>query len=273
LLQELSQEGYTSLSAAGITTLDPLGVNMLSLYPKPNANLGTSFSDLQNGANGGFNFEALPNQTQYSTTIDGRVDQHFSQSDMLTGHYTVNNYTTTSPTDYPGVAISGKTYYGGAGQAAYQRVQKLTLDEVHIFRPTLLLDLKASYLRYVNNVLTLNAENAATNLGWPCNADSCINSTVGGANYGLPTMQNGSNLTYAALGDTSSIPFHTSDNTYQYSGALTWTHGNHAIKRQCGPASALLVAGGQRHARTVPNHRGRDRQLHHRSAHRGRYRS
>jgi hypothetical protein len=241
LLQELSQEGYSSLSAAGINNFDPLGVNLLGLYPKPNANLGTSFSDLENGANGGFNFEALPRQTQYSTTLDGRIDQHFSQSDTLSGHYTINNYTTTTPTDYPGVAIGGKTYYGGAGQAAYQRVQKLTLDEVHIFRPTLLLDLKASYLRYVNNVLTLNAENAATNLGWPCNGDSCINSVVGGANFGLPAIQNGSNLSYGALGDTTSIPFHTSDNTYQYSGAVTWTHGNHAVKTGANLTRRLLL--------------------------------
>ncbi len=155
--------------------------------------------------------------------------------------------------DPAGVTIGSKTFYGGAGQIADQRVQKVALEEVHVFRPTLLLDLKASYLRYVNNVLTLNAVNAATDLGWPCNASSCINSTVGGANSGLPGVQNGSNLTYGtsggggggapatSLGDTSSIPFHTSDNTYQYSGSLTWIHGKHAVKTGAAVVRRLLL--------------------------------
>lgn len=183
LLATLANEGITSLKGAGITTFDTQGQGLLNLFPLPNTNLTTPLASLL-GSSNAFNFEYQPALTQYTTTYDGRVDHHFSQTDSLTGHYTFNNFTTTTPSAYP--AVGG--IYGGGGQAALQRVQKVSLDEIHIFRPTLLLDLKANYLRYANNVLMLNGVDAASKFGdgsWACTADSCINSLVGGAGRDL----------------------------------------------------------------------------------------
>jgi len=241
LLSELRGEGINSLADAGITSFDPIAVKMLSLYPAPNVN-----TEWTAGPNGRpvYNYVNQPNQTQYITTFDGRIDHNFSSRDILSGHYDFNDFDTLTPTIYPGVTIGSTKYYGGAGQDAKQRVQKLTLDEVHIFRPTLLLDLKASYLRYMNNVAMINPANAATNLGFPCDATSCINSTIGDANFGLPIINEGqSTIPFGTggggegggggginLGDNNSIPFHTGDNTYQYVGSLTWTRGNHSVK-------------------------------------------
>jgi len=236
LLSILRSQGINSLADAGITHFDPIAEKLISLYPMPNVN--TTWAEARAA---GYNYVAQPKLTQYSTTLDGRIDHHFSQSDSLSGHYTFNDYETTTPTIYPGVTIDSTTYFGGAGQVAKQRVQRFTLDELHMFRPNLLLDLKASYMRYQNNVLMINPENAATDLGFPCDAISCINSTIGEANYGLPIIQDGSTIAFGTgasggggsginLGDNNSIPFHTSNNTYQFSGALTWTRGSHAVR-------------------------------------------
>ena len=241
LLNTLRGEEINTLAAAGIpsTSFDPVAVKMLSLYPAPNVN--TTWAAARAA---GYNYVAQPAQTQYITTFDGRIDHNFSQADILSGHYDFNNFDTLTPTIYPGVTIGSTKFFGGAGQDAKQRVQKLTLDETHTFRPTLLLDLKASYLRYMNNVNMINPANAATNLGFPCDATSCINSTIGDANFGLPIINEGqSTIPFGTggggqggggsginLGDTNSIPFHTGDNTFQYSGALTWIHGKHAVK-------------------------------------------
>jgi hypothetical protein len=199
LLQQLYNEGIYSLSGqggAGINTFDTMGAKMLTLFPAPNANLTTSMATLI--STGGFNYENQPRQTQYVTTYDGRVDHHFRQADTLTGHYTFNDFATDVPSSYP--AVSGA--YGGGGDLSKERAQMLSLDELHIFRPNLLLDIKANYLRFANNVGANNGLNAATTFGWPCNATSCINSPVGGANIGFPGISQGTGISYAAWGDS-----------------------------------------------------------------------
>jgi outer membrane receptor protein involved in Fe transport len=226
--------GLSSPTLAGMT-LDTVGQNLLKLFPAPNVNLdwATAVADT-------FNYTSIPNSTQDSGTYDVRIDHNFNQKNTLIGHYTINNIATTTPSAFPAVIFGSQTVYGGGGQVASQRVQKLTADYLHIYRPELLLELKASYLRYSNNVMPLNGMGSSDALGWPCNDVSCINSSIGGASNGLPNIQNNTSLSYAitangnnasgVLGDLTSLPLHNIDNTFQYTGSLTWSHGRHAIK-------------------------------------------
>ena len=227
LLQQLYNAGITTLAGAGIpsTKFDAMGVKMLSLYPAPNANLTTPLTSLIAGTGGvNYNYTNQPRQTQYVWTYDGRIDHHFRQADTLTGHYTFNDYATTVPSNYP--AVSG--VFGGGGDISAERAQMLSLDELHIFRPNLLLDVKASYLRFANNVRANNGAKAATTFGWPCTATSCIN--AGGASSNLPNISQGTNISWGAWGDSQSLPLNTTDNSYQYTGTLTWIRGSHDIK-------------------------------------------
>jgi hypothetical protein len=215
-----------NLSSSGLNyTFDNVGANLISLYPAPNVNQTWSAARAAT-----YNYEATPRASQNSGSYDARIDHNFRQADTLTGHYTINDITTTTPPNFPGVKFGSQTITGGGGEAAYQRVQMLSLAHLHIFQPNLMLQLKASYLRYSNNAMTVNAENAATTLGFPCDAVSCINSVLGGANYGLPLINNDSSLGFAALGDSTNLPLHNADNTFNYSASLTWNHGSHSVK-------------------------------------------
>ena len=206
-------------------TFDPIGVNLLSLYPAPNVNETWSAARAAS-----YNYEATPRAIQNSGTYDGRFDFHFNPSNILTGRYSYNDITTITPSSYPAVSVGSYMIYGGGGEAAYQRVQMVSLSHIHIFRPNLLLQLKANFLRYANNAMTLNPSDAATDLGFPCNTVSCIDSPLGGANDGLPQINNNSGLGFAGVGDNWNLPIHNSDNTFNYSGSLTWNHGTHSVK-------------------------------------------
>ena len=112
-----------------------------------------------------------------------------------------------------------------------ERAQNLGLDYVHVFRPELLLELKAAYLRFANQALTTNGASAGVELGFDsCSLGTgyCMNAGSGGAQYGLPSIQVAP--PYSGLGDGLFAPLFDYNNTFQYQGSLTWTHGAHNVK-------------------------------------------
>jgi len=173
-----------------------------------------------------------PLQTQYAHTGDVRIDQRFSDRDMLFARYSINNTDTLSPGAFPSASAAGVTIPSpGAFNMstfpgpAYQRQQSIAFSETHIFSPTLLLQLNAQLGRYVTQSTSANAGvNAATAFGM--------------ANYNVPSVPNTGGLPltqfqnggYAALGTGFALPTEYWDTNYQYMGAVTWTHGSHTFK-------------------------------------------
>ena len=201
-----------------------LGRNLFSLYPKP-TNSGT-----QN------NFVYSPARTQFSHTFDVRVDHHFSDRDTLFARYSFNDANTYTPGNLPDVSINGNTFGSGngpgvSGGPALERGQSLGLDYVHVFRPELLLELKFAYLRFANQELTINGANAGVELGFDaCSLGTgyCMNANSGGAKYGLPPFSLAA--PYSGLGDGLFTPLFDYNNSFQYQGALIWSHGAHSVK-------------------------------------------
>ena len=56
----------------------------------------------------------------------------------------------------------------------------------------------------------------------------CMNAGSGGAQYGLPSIKVAA--PYSGLGDGLFAPLFDYNNTFQYQGSLTWTHGAHNVK-------------------------------------------
>jgi hypothetical protein len=201
-----------------------LGKNLFSLYPTP-TNSGTNN-----------NFVYSPVRTQFSHTFDVRVDHHFSDRDTLFTRYSFNDVSTYTPGNLPDVSLNGNTFGsssapGLTGGPGFERAQNLGLDYVHVFRPGLLLELKASYLRFANQELTINGANAGVDLGFDsCSLGTgyCMNAGSGGAQYGLPYFRVAA--PFAGLGDAMFAPLFDYNNTFQYQGSLTWTHGPHNMK-------------------------------------------
>ena len=94
-------------------------------------------------------------------------------------------------------------------------------------RPNLLFEGKVGYLRVAIQSKTVNdGKNTANDLGFPCNAASCVN--IGdNQTFGLPRLVIQG---FQELGDAIFVPLLLFNNTFQYNGALTWTKGAHNFK-------------------------------------------
>ncbi|WP_433985001.1 TonB-dependent receptor [Tunturiibacter empetritectus] len=97
----------------------------------------------------------------------------------------------------------------------------------HTFTPSLLLDLRAGYTRINNLSLPLNyGTGIDTKIGFPASqtsfspfADSLTPVSIG---------------PFGDIGDGAYVPLQDIDNTFQYSGTLSWIKGNHNIKAGLG---------------------------------------
>lgn len=200
--------------------IDPVALEYLQLLP--NANIP--------GAPPTANYTGNVNNQYYSKAIDGRIDHHFNEANSIFGRFTYNPTTTVFPTLYPPVKVDGVLVNPGNGiypGNSTENSQAYMLDYVHIFSPTLVMELKEGFMRL--NIATLSA-NQGTNLsnlfGIP-GAD--VNKYVSGL---MNVSINGYTGTGScnSLGDCTSVPIYEINNNFQEEGILTWTHGTHNVK-------------------------------------------
>ncbi|MGH9940502.1 MAG: TonB-dependent receptor domain-containing protein, partial [Blastocatellia bacterium] len=195
---------------------DSLALKIAALYPLPTGpGVNTT------------NYASSPVRPQDASTFDARIDHRFGAKWNFFGRYSFNDVATVQPTGFPevnGVNPGGLFAFAGPNET---RAQNLQLNLVHILRPNLLLELKAGYLRTAIQSKTVNdGKNVANDLGFPCNAVSCVN--LGDTQtYGLPRLLIQG---FQELGDAVFVPLLNFNNAFQYNGALTWTRGAHNIK-------------------------------------------
>ena len=112
----------------------------------------------------------------------------------------------------------------------------MALSFVHVFNPTLVLNLKAGYTRLSIRSLPINNNtNVSNKLGFACSstpnalssAGNCINGAGLAFGTGLAVV---TPTNYQVLGDSPFVPLLEFDNNFQYSGQLVWTKGSHSIK-------------------------------------------
>lgn len=189
--------------------LNPIALKYFALYPKPN---------LQGPAN---NFTYSPNASQFSHTYDGRVDQHFSDRDNFFARYTYNKVDTSTPSGLPrvnGIDPGGPVSYPGE---ANQSAQQILLNHVHVFSPSVVMELKAGFTRINNASFPLNyGKYFARDFG-------IINANIDQLTSALTNV---SITGYAGFGDSTYLPLVDLDNTFQYAGSLTQTKGSHTLK-------------------------------------------
>ncbi len=223
--QALGPQGIVNAdpTTAGLS-VDPIAANLFKLYPLPNTGGPGALTN---------NFLYDPNQTQYSTTIDARVDHQFSPNNLFYARYTSNNVSTVIPSALPSVNVNGLVINPGNGQFGFSGPAKDIayngqLNFTHIFTPQVLLELKAAYTRIDNSSEAPNSgTNAATAIGFPGN----INYSPQASALTFISVPN-----FAPLGDSNYLPIEDLSNTFEYNGTVTVTHGRHTIK-----AGALLI--------------------------------
>jgi hypothetical protein len=190
--------------------LNSIAMEYFNLFPMPT---NTNFAS---------NYTSNTNNTQYGTTVDGRIDHRFTSNDLIFARYAYNPVDSENPGPFPQDKATGIWPIGASG-ASDTTSQNLQLDYVHIFNAALLMDLKAGYSRI--NV-------AAT----PMNYGKGVNNTLEIPNVYVPGIPGTDTLaamdtaTWANLGDGIQTPYFNKSNNYQYSGALTYTRGTHTFK-------------------------------------------
>lgn len=214
------------------SSLNPIAANYAKLYP---ILTGCTVANSPSAPN--CQFIDTTNKTQYFHTADARIDEHISNADNVFGRYTINNGDSTFPGALPPVNIDGVKVFGNAAAspfgpnpsfpgANYARQQNLTIGWDHVFRPNLLLDLRAGVSRYVS-------------LSSADNEGHDINTLFGGpANVNIPSIKGSDGLAevifqtdnYSNLGDQFALPTDYWDTDYQYVAGLTWTKGPHTWK-------------------------------------------
>ncbi|MBB5342307.1 TonB-dependent receptor [Tunturibacter empetritectus] len=191
---------------------DKAGIAYFGLFPAPNNGPNTYTSGYKN--------------TQYSHDFDARIDQIFNPKNTFYARFAYNNVSTNSPGPFPDATIAGITinpsFIGNGLGSAKDLAYTGSLNYVHIFNTNLLLELKAAYTR-VDNQSFPNADGTNPNeaIGQP-NVNTPISDSTGLA----PIVV----VTGASLGGVLFQPLKDQDNTFQYLGTLTYTHGDHNFK-------------------------------------------
>ena len=199
----------------GAAAVNPILVNYLQLYPAPTN---------PNATAGQANYTISPNITQNYNTYDARIDHRFNDKNQVFGRFSYNSVNTFTPPNFGtvnGIQISGGRYnFDGP---ATNIAQQYELGYTHIFTPALVTDLRAGFTRINNLSLPLNyGIGIDQKIGFPASmtnfspyADSLTPVSIAG---------------FGDIGDGAYVPLQDIDNTFQYSGTVSWTKGNHNFK-------------------------------------------
>ena len=218
LFEERNPGNFTDQSGGIIVPhIDPVAAKYWALFPAPNTGLPNAIAS---------NYNANVTKTYNSTTYDARVDHRFSDKDSIFGRFSYNPTFNSQPSLFPpvnGVTAGGGIYPGPSNANS----QGYMADYIHIFSPTLVMELKGGFTRL--NLLTAspsNGTNQSQKFGMP-NTD--VNSLISGLAtvYLTGFIGTGSDFT---LGDDRYVPILDINNVFQESGSLTWTKGAHNVK-------------------------------------------
>lgn len=216
LFEEQNPGNFSDIGGPIVPTssINSIGLAYFKLYPVPNVS-GQSY-----------NFVSAPNQTQYSTSTDDRIDHRFSDKDSIFVRFGYNPVTTVVPGPLPAAQLAGATAYPNGGSFSGPSSTTATnfqANYIHILTQNLVLELKAGYTRI--NIQTNPPNHGvdfATKLGF-------INSYHTPDSIGLPYMWMLAG-DYTSLGDGIFIPIADVNNTFQYNGAVTYTKASHNLK-------------------------------------------
>jgi len=183
-----------------LTSINPVSSNILPFFPAPNSGTNT--------------FITTQSLQVTNDQFGVKLDQYLSPKDTLNFRYMFSGGPTTDPLSPAGANVPGFP----VGED--DRAQNFVMQETHIFSPSVIADFRFSYLR--NKFLFgehINHE-SPTDLGFQYtpSLDAAI---------GPPFIQVSG---YASVGDPITGPRNTYQNTFDYSGSLSWVHGNHELK-------------------------------------------
>jgi hypothetical protein len=203
---DLDANGNSILAGAS----SQLGAALASFYPK--ATLATAA-----GAAPGNNYNFSVPGTEQLNEFSVKVDRTFSAQDSAFVNYNYFDDPTFVPTNNQ---CNSSNYIPGFGCSDGLTVQLATASETHVFKPTLLNELRLNFQRFRQS--GIQQDTAASYAGITgASAGNFPNNT------GLPVT---SVTGFGSLGGAYNMPQQRFDNTYQVIDAATYTHGHQTVK-------------------------------------------
>jgi hypothetical protein len=204
---------------------DPVGTELVKLYPGPNA------------AAPGLNFTSVPVRKLDEHEFDVRIDHNFSDKDSLFGRFSYDQATNFVPGGSPGFA-EPSTF--ASNQNITNHGRNLAISETHIFSDHNINQLSVGYNRIFNIIKSQgdgSCEAAKIGPGIPgANINSkCPNAPPGLSqsskfcvSCGLSSVSlNGG---YWGLGDRGFAPFQGGTNVFSISDSFDMIRGKHEIR-------------------------------------------
>ena len=197
--------------------INPIGLDFFKLYPTPN---------LAGVVN---NYQGVTQKQQNFITYDARVDQHFSEKDLLFVRFSYDPVHTLNSSPFPPASAGGVSgiQSGGSINGVSGNNDTTTYNAAigytHIFTPNLLMQANVGYVRLYT---------AATPLDYGRN----IAQAFGMQNVNLPQVAGTSGLTnvypigLSNVGDVIYLPAFTKYNNYLANASATYTHRNQTIR-------------------------------------------
>ncbi len=208
--------------------LDQVGLNLASIYPLPT------------GAGSVNNFVSTADQIIDDNGGNTRVDYHLSDKDSMFGRFSYEKFVQNAPNPLvggqgtcclPTPASAAKEFDLGPYVAGIQLTtliaQGLSINETHLFSPTLFNEFRTGYAR--TNPFTTQSDfghNSSTSLG-------IQGLNVSPYTTGLPNITIGSscgNEFTCLQGGTAFLPAHPVQTDIQGEDTISWTRQNHQLK-------------------------------------------
>ena len=183
-----------------LPAISPLSQTLLQYYPLSNS--------------GAFTYVGTQTVTNNSDQFGVRVDHYLTGRDMLNLRYSFGQSSDMDPLPTGGANVPGFPV------ATNQRAQNFVAQETHTFSPTVVGILRASYLR--NKFLLGNSVNHTDPASLGFQYTPSLEEAIG-----PPFIQVGG---YASIGNPITGPRNSYQNTYDFSGSLTWIKGKHELK-------------------------------------------
>ena len=183
-----------------LPSINPVSQNLLQFYPLANS--------------GPFTFVDTLMMTSNSDQFGIRVDHYLTDRDTLNFRYSFGQANEVDPLSSIGANVPGFP----VGQD--QRNQNFVAQETHTFSASLVGLLRASYLRnkFLLGENINHTDPASLGFQYQPSLDQAV---------GPPFIQVGG---YASVGDPITGPRNSYQNTFDFSGSLTWLTGPHQVK-------------------------------------------
>jgi hypothetical protein len=183
-----------------LTSIDPIAQNVLAFFPI--------------AADGGNTFTATQSLSEDNNQFGARIDHYLNATNTLNFRYMYSSGPTTDPLSPAGANVPGFPV------GLYDRAQNFVAQETHTFSPSVIGVARFSYLR---NQFLLDQHLNGT---LPSSLGFQYQPTLAQA-AGPPFIQVAG---YASVGDPITGPRNTYQNTFDFSGSLSWIRGRHEMK-------------------------------------------